>query len=53
VFRIAQGCVVEKTDGTRFQFRNFDKGAVWMKADSFKEIARVYRSPLQVQQSQP
>ncbi len=47
VFRITQGCVIEKTNGTRFQFRNFDKGGAWRKAASFQEIRRVYRSPLQ------
>jgi hypothetical protein len=48
VFSITQGCVVEKVDGTRFQFRNFDKGGTWMKAAAFRDIRRVYRSPFQV-----
>ncbi len=45
-FRIVQGCVIEKMDGTRFQLRNFDKSAPWSNAASFKEIRRVFRSPL-------
>lgn len=47
-FRITQGCVIEKGDGTRFQMRNFDKGGAWMKAGWFRYIQRVYRSPLQL-----
>ncbi len=47
VFIITQGCVIEKTNGTRFQFRNFDKGGEWMKTAAFRDIRRVYRSPLQ------
>lgn len=46
VHRITQGCVIEKEDGTIFQLRNFDKGGEWMRADSFKGIMRVHRSPL-------
>ena len=46
VFRVSQGCVIEKTDGTRFQLGNFDKGQPWMKAGAFQNIARVIRSPL-------
>lgn len=45
VFRIAQGCVIEKTDGTKFQMRNFDKSQPWMKGSPFKQIRRVHRSP--------
>jgi hypothetical protein len=48
VFRITQGCVIEKEDGTRFQVRNFEKSGEGMKAASFKGIRRVYRSPLQI-----
>ena len=48
VFRIAQGCVIEKMDGQRLQFRNFDKGGEWMRPDSFRHIRRVHRSPFQV-----
>jgi hypothetical protein len=47
VFQLVQGCVVEKEDGTRFQFRNFERGGAWMRAASFQGIRRVYRSPLQ------
>jgi hypothetical protein len=46
VFRITQGCVIERVDGSRFQFRNFDRGQPWMKTASFKGINRVHRSPL-------
>jgi hypothetical protein len=46
VFRLTQGCVVERVDGSRFQFRNFDRGRPWMKPASFKGINRVHRSPL-------
>jgi hypothetical protein len=46
VFRIRQGCVIEKEDGTRFQFRNFARGEEWMAPESFRNIRRVYRSPL-------
>ena len=45
-FKITQGCVIEKCDGTRFQLRNFDKGQPWGKASSFRGIRRVIRSPL-------
>jgi len=45
-FRLTQGCFVEKTDGTRFQLRNFDDKAPWMKNGPFQNIARVWRSPL-------
>jgi 5-methylcytosine-specific restriction endonuclease McrA len=47
LFRVRQGCVIEKTDGTRLQFRNFDRGGPWMRPDAFRGIVRVYRSPLQ------
>jgi hypothetical protein len=47
VFVITQGCVIEKMDGARFQFCNFEKGSEWMKSASFRDIRRVYRSPLQ------
>jgi len=46
-FRIAQGAVIEKTTGERFQIRNFRKSEPWMKGSPFREIRRVYRSPLQ------
>ena len=46
VFRVSQGCVIEKTDGSRFQLGNFDKGKPWMKSGAFQNIARVIRSPL-------
>jgi hypothetical protein len=45
-FRISQGCVVEKMDGSRFQLRNFKTGEPWMAADRFENINRVHRSPL-------
>jgi len=45
-FRVRQGCVIEKVDGTRFQVRNFDRSEPWMRAASFQDIRRVYRSPL-------
>ena len=45
-FRITQGCYIEKMDGTGFQLRNFDKKQDWMKSVRFKNIRRVYRSPL-------
>ena len=45
-FRITQGCVIEKVDGSNLQFRNFDKGGAWMKAPTFREIRRIHRSPL-------
>jgi hypothetical protein len=48
VFRITQGCVIEKADGTQFQMRNFDKGGEWMRAAAFRGIVRVHRSPLRV-----
>lgn len=46
VFKLAQGCVIEKWDGSRFQFRNFDKGGEWMRAGALQNIRRVHRSPL-------
>jgi len=45
-FRIAQGAVIEKTDGTCFLVRNFDTSEPWMKGSPWKNIRRVYRSPL-------
>jgi 5-methylcytosine-specific restriction endonuclease McrA len=47
-FCITQGCVIEKTDGTRFQLRNFDKASRWMKGSPFKDIRRVFRSPIRL-----
>lgn len=44
-FKIVQGCLIEKTDGSRFQMRNFSKEGEWMRADSFRDIHRVHRSP--------
>jgi hypothetical protein len=46
VFRITQGCVIEKTDGTCFQLRNFMREQPWMKRSPFRDIRRVYRSPV-------
>jgi len=48
IFKLTQGCVIEKIDGSVFQMRNFDRSQPWMKGGSFQEIKRVYRSPLQV-----
>lgn len=45
-FFLSQGCVVEKEDGSRFLMRNFKTGEPWMTSDAFKNIRRVYRSPL-------
>lgn len=45
VFKLTQGCVIEKEDGSRFQFRNFDKGGGWMKAGSLSGIRQIHRSP--------
>ena len=45
-FRVGQGCYIEKTDGTAFQLCNFDDQKEWMKNGPFKNIQRVYRSPL-------
>jgi hypothetical protein len=33
-------------NGTYFQLRNFDKSKPWMKGSPFRDIRRVYRSPL-------
>lgn len=44
-FKITQGCVIEKLDGTRFQFRNFDSSQPWMKNAPFANIRRVFRTP--------
>lgn len=46
LFKITQGCVIEKIDGRQFQLRNFDKSAPWMKDRPFHDMRRVYRSPL-------
>ena len=46
-FRLTQGCFIEKADGVSFQLRNFDNKKSWMKNGPFKNIYRVYRSPLQ------
>jgi hypothetical protein len=49
VFRLTQGCVVEKLDGTLFQLRNSSRGEPWMtEAKPFQRIRKVYRSPLAV-----
>lgn len=48
VFRITQGCVIEKTDGSQFQIRNFDKSQPWMKGRPFSQIRRIHRSPFRV-----
>ena len=45
-FRVTQGCVIEKVDGSLFQLRNFDKSEPWRKAASFRNIHRIHRSPL-------
>lgn len=45
-FQIAQGAVIEKTDGTCFLVRNFDNTEGWMRGSPWKDIRRVYRSPL-------
>ncbi len=50
MFRLTQGCVVEKLDGTQFQLRNFDRAEPWMALNSFKDIHRIHRSPLRVMQ---
>jgi hypothetical protein len=44
-FLIAQGCVIEKMDGTRFQLRNFASDKPWAKGSPFRDIRRVHRSP--------
>ncbi len=48
LFRLTQGCVIEKTDGSQFQIRNFDKSEPWMSSESLKDIRRFYRSPFRV-----
>ena len=45
-FRISLGVVIEKTTGEVFQLRNFDDQKPWMQGGPFKDIRRVYRSPL-------
>jgi hypothetical protein len=45
-YRLTQGCVVEKSDGSVLQLRNFTKSEPWMKADTFRDIRKVHRSPL-------
>jgi len=49
-FRIAQGAVIEKMDGTYFQLRNFDDSKPWMRGSPFSEIRRVYSSPFRLLQ---
>ena len=53
VFRISQGCVIEKTDGSTFQMRNFDKSQSWMKGSPFRQIRHVHRSPFTAMSSSP
>jgi hypothetical protein len=48
VFRLTQGCVIERGDGTRFQLRNFDQRKPWLSGEALRDIRRVQRSPLQV-----
>jgi len=48
LFRLTQGCVIEKMDGTQFQIRNFDKSEPWMSSESLKDIRRIHRSPFRV-----
>ena len=48
-FRVTQGCYIEKMDGTGFQLRSFDDKKTWMKNGPFKNIRRVYHSPLRGQ----
>jgi hypothetical protein len=48
IFCLLHGCVIEKTNGTRFQLRNFDKRGAWMKGSPFQHIRRVYASPFKV-----
>jgi hypothetical protein len=45
-FSLGQGVVIEKMDGTVTLLRNFDKGKPWMSVATFRNIKRVYRSPL-------
>jgi 5-methylcytosine-specific restriction endonuclease McrA len=45
MYRLTQGCVIEKSDGTRFQLRSFDISKPWMQNRPFHDILRVYRSP--------
>ncbi len=45
LFRLTQGCVIERTDGTYFQLRNFANDQPWMRGSPFRNIQRVYRSP--------
>lgn len=45
-FKVTQGAVIEKMDGSYFQLRNFDKSRPWMRGAPFKNIRRVHRSPL-------
>ncbi len=53
VFRISQGCVIEKTDGSTFQMRTFDKSQSWMKGSPFRQIRHVHRSPFTAMSSSP
>jgi 5-methylcytosine-specific restriction endonuclease McrA len=48
LFKITQGCVIEKLDGSKFQIRNFDKSEPWMSSESLKNIRRIHRSPFRV-----
>jgi hypothetical protein len=46
MFRMTQGCVVEKTDGGFFQMMNFVNNAEWMTREvPFWCVRRVYHSP--------
>jgi len=44
-FRITQGNVIEKTDGTVFQLRSFKRDEPWMNGSPFRNIQHVHRSP--------
>ena len=48
LFKLSQGCVIEKLDGSTFQVRNFDRSEPWMSAESLKDIRRIHRSPFRV-----
>src|SRR5260221_7338809 len=51
LFRLTQGCVIEKMDGSQFQIRNFDKSEPWMSSESLKDIRRIHRSPFRVMEN--
>jgi hypothetical protein len=51
LYRLSQGCVIEKTTGERFQLRNFDKSEPWMNSATFKNIHHIHRSPLAAMRS--